>query len=291
MQTQNREVRKGAAGRVRTEISESVERMTDANKSEKMDTVLRAVRASVTQGIMLRGFGLSILVTALIMNIGVWEKILSSFETEGLLPGDFHFQILQEGMQSEWFAFVLPILSTVPCSAIFLEELQTGFMKAYLPRTSKSGYIIGKIGGCAFLGGIAAVCGIILAMGIDLLIYLPREKVLEETAGHTEAWGMFLQNLLLIFCIGMFWALFGMLMSIVTNSKYMAYISPFILYYVLIIMCERYFKSCYVFYPAEWMKPELFPGGCYGVMLFICELSAVVSLFFYRLAKDRAENL
>lgn len=272
---------------MKPEISEAVMRMVDANKKKKTDTVLRAVYASITQGSRLPGFGLTVLVTVFIMNIGAWEKIISSFETETLLESTYHFQMIQTGMQSDVFSFALPILSTIPGSAMCLEELQTGFIKEYLPRTSRAGYLAGKIAGCGFLGGIAIVCGVILSLGMDMLIYLPREKVLENAGGYTAEWGEFLQKLLLLFCIGAFWALVGMLMSIVTNSKYMAYISPFILYYVLIIVCERYFKNCYVLYPGEWMQPEKFPGGCYGVMLWICELSVVVSLLFFRLAKDR----
>ena len=262
-------------------------RMADANKREKTDTVLRAVYASITQGSRLPGFGLTVLVTVLMMNIGAWEKIISSFEAETLLESTFHFQMIQTGMQSDVFSFVLPILSTIPGAAMCLEELQTGFIKEYLPRTSRAGYLAGKIAGCGFLGGIAVVCGVMLSLGMDMLMYLPREKMPESTAVYAAEWGKLLQNLLLFFCLGAFWALVGMLISIVTNSKYMAYISPFILYYVLIIICERYFKQCYVLYPGEWMQPEKFPGGCYGVMLWISELSAVVSLLFLRLAKDR----
>ena len=75
-------------------------------------------------------------------------------------------------------------------------------------------------------------------------------------------------------------------------SKYMAYASPFILYYVLIILNERYFENLYVLYPKEWLFPsDAWVMGGFGVILLLVELTAIVSLAFAITAKRRLSNV
>ena len=72
----------------------------------------------------------------------------------------------------------------------------------------------------------------------------------------------------------------------------MAYASPFILYYVLIILNERYFEDLYVLYPKEWLFPsDAWVMGSFGVMLLLIELIAIVSFLFVITAKRRLVNV
>ena len=73
----------------------------------------------------------------------------------------------------------------------------------------------------------------------------------------------------------------GLLISMMTSNKYMAYISPFMVGYLLIIFHERYFSKLYVFYPKEWLLAEqtwvLAQGG---IVLWLLELAVIVSVIF-----------
>ena len=71
----------------------------------------------------------------------------------------------------------------------------------------------------------------------------------------------------------------GMLFSNLTMSRYMAYASPFVIYYVLIILYERYFPVVYVLYPKEWLAPSsLWLYGNAGVLMIVAELTALAGL-------------
>jgi hypothetical protein len=95
-----------------------------------------------------------------------------------------------------------------------------------------------------------------------------------------------------LFLSGAFWSLLGFTFAAFTMSKYMAYASPFIMYYVLIILHERYFGELYVFYPKEWLFPtEGWMLGNFGVILLLAELTAVVCLAFTIIAKRRLGNV
>ena len=76
----------------------------------------------------------------------------------------------------------------------------------------------------------------------------------------------------------MLFSLIGMLFSIVTSSKYMAYASAFVLEYVLIILRERYLKKLFVIDPREWLHPQdaQWMFGELGAVLFILLLIVLV---------------
>ena len=64
-------------------------------------------------------------------------------------------------------------------------------------------------------------------------------------------------------------ALLGTLLAVWMMSNYMAYIAPFVIYYFLIMLKERYFDTLYCIYPKEWMNPEHFWGkGESGLFFF-----------------------
>lgn len=272
-------------------IYETVSRMVFTNKNQKIDEGIKAVEAALQQSICSPQFVITAAATVVVLVIGVFTDLLSAFQSEALLDSSFHFAILKKAIQSDAFTFALPILSTLPFSSAFLDEWKHGFIKEYLPRTTRSDYLMGKILGCMVSGGAGIAGGTGIALGASYLLFSPMEKAMEASVKQLSAMETFLQDLLLVFLIAAFWALVGMFMSVVTNSKYMAYTAPFIIYYVLIILCERYFTSCYVLYPRKWLSPESFPGGVWGDLLFLGELSCLFILAFAWLAGKKIRSL
>ena len=62
-------------------------------------------------------------------------------------------------------------------------------------------------------------------------------------------------------------------------NYYMAYGLPFVCYYLLVILKERYFAEMYVMYPAEWVagKQDWGTDGS-GIWVFLGAFSAVAML-------------
>ncbi len=54
---------------------------------------------------------------------------------------------------------------------------------------------------------------------------------------------------------GAFWSVLGMTFAALTDSRFMAYASPFVVYYVLIILHERTSRILCA-YPKEWLNPQ-----------------------------------
>ena len=85
----------------------------------------------------------------------------------------------------------------------------------------------------------------------------------------------------MFFASGAFWSLTGMTFAALTDSKYMAYASPFVLFYLLIILYERYFDKLFVLYPREWLSPSpRWVFGKIGVAVLLTEFSVLMALAF-----------
>ena len=91
--------------------------------------------------------------------------------------------------------------------------------------------------------------------------------------------------------MGGFWAVVGMTMSTFMESKYIAYASPFAIYYLLVILCERYLPDMFIIYPKVWTNLEVWPYGWGGVILFLVELTLLFMFIFAFRAERRLQQI
>lgn len=222
----------------------------------------------------------------------IQEGMTQTTQESQLLEYGFHGNLILTALSSDTLVMIFPIVSALPFTASYIDDIKSGFVKEYLPRMGRSNYIKGKLIACIISGGTVFMTGVLLAYGISALIFSPMEAALGTDMENPQYLLQIIRQCGLYFCSGAFWSLVGITLSAVTGSKYMAYASPFIFYYILIILCERYFKSFYVLYPKEWLSPsQYWPLGNWSVVLWILELSALCSLYFYVIAKRKLEKL
>lgn len=190
----------------------------------------------LSQAIFSRGFIISAAGTALILLLSSVQGILAGFRADGLLACGYHSDLVMSALSSDAMALALPILAALPYTASFVDDVKSGFIKEYLPRTTVPRYIAGKAVGCAVSGRLTLALGIFIAYGFAAL----------------------------------------------TDSKYMAYASPFVLFYLLIILYERYFDKLFVLYPREWLNPSpRWVFGKIGVAVLLTEFSLLMALAFF----------
>ena len=252
----------------------------------------KAICAGLRQAIFSRGFVISTVGTAIILLFSSVQGILAGFRSAELLSPGFHSDLIMGALSSEAMALALPILAALPYTASFIDDVKSGFIKEYLPRTTVPRYIAGKAVGCAVSGGLALALGILAAYGFAALMFLPMEAY--PKAGETvpNYFGNLMETALMFFASGAFWSLTGMTFAALTNSKYMAYASPFVLFYLLIILYERYFDKLFVLYPREWLDPSpRWVFGKIGVAVLLIEFSLLMALAFAYAAKRRLERI
>ena len=256
------------------------------------ENMKKAICAGLRQAIFSRGFIISAAGTALILLLSSVQGILAGFRSAELLSPGYHSDLIVGALSSEAMALALPILAALPYTASFIDDVKSGFIKEYLPRTTVPRYIAGKAVGCAVSGGLALALGILAAYGFAALMFLPMEAYPKAGESVPNYFGNLMETALMFFASGAFWSLTGMTFAALTNSIYMAYASPFVLFYLLIILYERYFDKLFVLYPREWLNPSpRWVFGKIGVAVLLIEFSLLMALAFAYAAKRRLERI
>ncbi len=235
-----------------------------------------------------RGFIIAAIGIAMVVFISSLDSIIGVFRSETLQPNGFYARLVLTALDADGMTMALPILCALPYTACFIDDMKSGYIKQYLHRTTVRQYLFGKTVACALSGGLVLAAGVLLSYGVSALVFTPMEAAPAAKEAVPPYFAELLSRLLLFFLSGAFWAVLGMMLSTLTGSRYMAYASPFILYYVLIILYERYFDRLYVLYPKEWLNPSGdWVLGTLGVMVFILELMLIASLGFAVAARKK----
>ena len=254
--------------------------------------MFRAIWSSCKQALSGRGFVLALSGTVAVIFLSSIQGIVTAFRATELLSFGYHHSFVMDALTSDGMTLALPGLSALPFTTAFLDDVKSGFLKEYLPRTTITGYIIGRTLGCLLSGALALCLGVFLAYGLAALLFLPLEAAPTDPGAVLKLLLDLLERLALMACSGALWAAVGLLLGTVTGSKCMAYASPFVLYYVLIILHERYLPELFILYPKEWIAPSAhWQFGVTGVLLLVGELTILAALGFFVVAGRRLRQL
>ncbi len=173
---------------------------------------------------------------------------------------------------SEMYFLLIPVVVAFPYATAWLNDYQSGYIKLYMYRTGIKAYIVGKFLATMLSGGI------MLSLGIVIAQWIGGEKMVD--------------TLVPVFASGCFWAALSTTLSAVTNSRYIAYGSGFVVYYLLIILYERYFPWLYCLYPEEWMAPKhIWVFDEYGVLVLLSGLCVILYLIFKSVVRRCIEGV
>lgn len=217
---------------------------------------------------------------------GLWSASLICFVTMAvgfpfdeikipLSTGAF-LELFQKALDSEVILFLIPIASVLPVSATYVRESSSGFLKFYITRINRMEYIKRKVFQVYVGGFLPFLVAGIAALLLCFLFLYPL-----ELKGDISS-EMFSSALVLLLRIAVIAGIVSELSGIfaaVFQNYYMAYGLPFVCYYMLIILKERYLQEMYVCYPAEWVKcqQDWGPQGI-GIWLFLMVFSIVMIL-------------
>lgn len=179
--------------------------------------------------------------------------------------------------------FIIPIVSSLIYGGIFLREYNTGFIKIYISRINKKQYVAKKIIATA----LKSVGTYLLIGGLIILIYTCFfYSIKEKQILPASELGKLILILLRISIIGGIIATVSGILGTVFLNYYMAYGLPFVMYYLLVIIKERYLEKLYTIYPIEWMTPKNYWGkGNWGLWAYLVIIYLIV-IVIYKLVLD-----
>lgn len=220
-------------------------------------------------------FLIALLGTVMTLLMACVEMLIPLFRVrEQAVPLSFLFIALQQAITADTMKFALPIIAALPYSASCYDDFRSGFIKEYLPRSGYRNYITGKQIACFVSGGTALIAGVVCFGVLTYLSLLPRVFFDMSCASTIKEIRTITAAIMMLFLSGGFWAMFGLMAAVLTNSKSMGYASSFILFYSLVILGERYFKKIILVNPKNWISPSL------GVSLLLVFLILLVILAF-----------
>ena len=197
-------------------------------------------------------------------------------------------KLYEQALSTQLVLFCIPVVSVLPVGAVFVKEAQNGFIRFYITRIGRIEYIRRKTAQ-VYVGGVIVVltAGAVFLAGCFLFLY-PLELV-----GGISMGELFNAALLLfrICLVGGIVAQMAGIFAVVFQNFYMAYGLPFVCYYLLVIVKERYLPEMYALYPGEWVAfREYWGADKSGIWwtLVLCSLAlwGVHGILLYRRLKD-----
>lgn len=182
----------------------------------------------------------------------------------------------QTAISSKQLTFLIPVVSVLPLGAVYIRDRASSFIKLYIVKISRQDYIIRKVvqiyasGFLVFLfsGGLVLLSCFLFLFPLELKGEWQRENFAEVV-----------KMLLRIALVGGILAEISGIFAGMFQNYYMAYGLPFICYYILIILKDRYLSEMYSMYPVEWIKCEQDWGNNgNGIWFFLLLLSGMTVL-------------
>lgn len=231
---------------------------------------------------------------------GVFESLIPVFQGafQDGLPSGYTAMLLINSMESDIMYMILPIVAALPFTTAFIDDYKNKYIRAYLPRTNVKNYVVSKVSVTAIMGGSAIAIGILITLAVYALFLLPMEMpaeiIADENTIDISAQYLFadvISRIFLYFLSGAVWSLIGGVFASATMSKYMAYAAPFIFYFVLTILSQRYLNNIYVLSPEAWVNPSASGVEFGNVVLLVTEIVVLLSIIYGLQIKRRLKDV
>ena len=249
---------------------------------------MKTVIAEIKRALFGRGFVIALLGAAVCVLAGAFSEVFRVIDM-GVCQLGYHRTVFLRALESEIILFTVPILAALPFAASFADDVRTGFLKSYLTRTSVGRYLTGKGLGTILSGGLALGLGLVIAYIILFLILSPFEYT--GSAAAVGVMPRIFTRLLLFFLSGCFWAGVGLIASALSLNVYLAYAFPFISYYLLIILQERYLRTEFMLNPRNWLTLSGdWPLDGRSAPILVLALAAVCFTIFLLIGRGRLRD-
>lgn len=197
-------------------------------------------------------------------------------EKERLARG-YWLHLLYLTIHDQRMVLFFAVVSGTVYAASLREDFESRFYYPCFCRERRMDYIKGKIAAnfCAVNLIFITAC---LLCAVKQFLFLSPQEILPAEAGIKESVRGILSGGITYLFFNFFWSSFAMTVSYTMKSMYLSYLAPFIGFYLLVIMNQRFFKDLKILNPYLWvLKEQEWYGGKYGQWLFLLLLCIAVN--------------
>ena len=219
--------------------------------------LLRTISQEAQRTICSKRFVFAMLIMTAGLVAGCLGGLIATFKELGGSAGKLRwgtaFGFFGSGIESDAAHFVLPICAALPGSCLFIEDMTSGFVKGYLPRTGRAVYISVRCLTNTLCSALAAVCGMLLFRLLLGALLAPFSSPPEEGYSFWQSIRAMLPALALYGSAAAFWSAAGLLLSSLTMNRFSAMASPFILFYLMEIIVSQYLTKAFKLMPSLYL--------------------------------------
>lgn len=216
-----------------------------------------AVKVSAVQALRSKTLPLSALSFSAIITVSVILEVYSYVMDGGILSSNSYFDILVRTISSESVMFFSPILASLVMAGVYVDDLKTGYIKFFIVRVTRKSYIFARTIACFLSGALVLSLGMFAVIFLSTVITVCFDKTSIMLCVGSYSMKQLLILLLFYFIMGGLWSVTGLVCSSIMESRFISYCSPFIVFYFLIILNERFFPAFYIISPKEWLNASI----------------------------------
>jgi len=240
---------------------------------------MNVLKMDLCRAIHSKEFFLAVLIMAIIGYAAVNKSLIFIVEHTIKSQEITILMILSELKRDGMYLMSIPIACAIIYATAFYDELSYRFIIFSLSRCSRKRYICSKVSTIIITSGVSVlVAWLVMIISCVFALEQRNMSITIDYNNIIKSMG-FLTLLIIQSCLsGVMWALVGASASIIMNSKYMAYIVPFMSFYILDVFQKRYYTNRYYLNPSEWMS-----AAHIGITNCILLLSVVCVFFIFTL--------
>lgn len=208
---------------------------------------------------------------------------------DSVLPAGTFLTLAKDSLRSRTVFFLLPITAVLPCGDVYIRERQWNFLRLLIIRRGKTAYSVDKMITTAFSGALVWILGAGFAGLLFFLLFFGKEEIF---CWSWEPVGELLTIVARTALTASAFASFSAVCGVASGSVYLAMGLPFVLYYMLMILRERYLPQIYCMDPSEWIKGEEFWGsGQRGLWIFLILLAVFFMVIHGLVLEKKLEEI
>lgn len=211
------------------------------------------------------------------------------WKRETVFPSGTFLELAKESLKSRTVLYSLPILAVIPWSETYLKERQWNFLRIFIIRKGKKEYSLDRIITTAFSGMLVWVLASFIQVLFFFLLFFWKEAVFTLSMEQISDYFTLLFRISLVASAV---ASFGGFCAAAGNSVYLAMGLPFVLFFSLIILRQRYLEDLYCLDPWEWIRGEGFWGSTQrGIWIFLVLLNLALLALHKAALEKRLEEI
>lgn len=198
-------------------------------------------------------------------------------------------QLAKDSLTSRVVLFLIPVTAVLPWGEEYLKEKQGNFLRSLIIRKGKRFYCLDRSVMTALAGILVWMIASFLQTLFFFLLFFWKEEVFFLSKELVKEYAALLSRVCLVTsCM----ASLGGACGAWSNSVYLGMGLPFVTYFALMILRERYLENLYCVDPEEWILGDAFWGsGQSGLWIFLVLFWVILLIFHGAVLEKRLEGL